>query len=67
VLIRAVFTSRDPSGSLHVLAQTASHEDTWIRRAGQWLLARDRVLEIGSTRDVQPYDPLADQSSTQRR
>jgi ketosteroid isomerase-like protein len=67
VLIRAVFTSRDPSGSSHVLAQTASHEDTWIRRAGQWLLARDRVLEIGSTRDVQPYDPLADQSSTQRR
>jgi hypothetical protein len=66
VLFRAVTALRDPSESSHVLAQTASHEDTWIRRGGQWLFARDRVLETGMSRDGQPYYPPADPSPNQR-
>ena len=65
VLFRAVSALRDPSEGSHVLAQTASHEDTWIAW-GQWLFARDRVLEIGLSRDGQPYYPPADPSSNQR-
>jgi ketosteroid isomerase-like protein len=57
VLLRAVTTLRGPADSSYVMGQTASHEDTWIRHGGEWLLARDRVLEMGLSRDGRPQYP----------
>ncbi len=57
VLLRAVTTLHESAESSYVMGQTASHEDTWIRRGGEWLLARDRVLEMGLSRDGRPQYP----------